>query len=264
LLNRARAGRSGTLVLSGEAGIGKTALLDHSVARASLHFRIERVVASESEMELAYAGLQLLCGSMLASRGRLAEPQREALDTAFGLRLAAAPNPFLVGLAVLGLLTEVAEEKPLLCIVDDAQWLDEATAQVLAFVARRLEAERIAILLAMRTVDERFAGLPQLVVEGVGDHDARELFHRAVPGPIDPRIRDQVIAEARGNPLALQELPRALTPAEIAGGFALTRSMPLENRIEQSLIAQLAPLPPATRLFLLLAAADPTGDPGLL
>src|SRR5690606_21572479 len=142
-----------------------------------------------------------------------------------------------------------------------AQWLDQATAQALAFVARRLEAERIAVLLAMRTVADPFAGLPQLSVEGLGDSDARELIRLAVPGPIDPRIRDQLIAEAHGNPLALQELPRGLSPAEIAGGFALTKSLPLESRIEQSLLAQLSPLSEATRLFLLLAAADSTGDP---
>lgn len=264
LLGRARGGRSGSLVLSGQAGIGKTALIDQAMARGAVHFQVNRMVASESEMELAYAGLQLLCTPLMGSATTLPDPQREALETAFGLREASAPNPFLIGLAVLGLFTEAAEEKPLLCIVDDAQWLDQATAQVLAFVVRRLEAERIAVLLAMRTVAGPFAGLPQLAVEGLGDGDARELIRLAVPGPIDPRIRDQLIAEAQGNPLALQELPRGLSPAEIAGGFALTRSLPLESRIEQSLIAQLSSLPEATRLFLLLAAADSTGDPNLL
>ena len=263
LLTRARAGRSGALVLCGEAGIGKTALLDH-VERGAAHLQVYRIVASESEMELAYAGLHLLCSGMMGSTGKLPDPQRQALETAFGLQVASAPNPFLVGLAVLGLLTEVADEKPLLCIIDDAQWLDDASAHAIAFVARRLEAERVAILLAVRTVAERFADLPQLRVEGLPDRDARELFRLALPGPIDPRVRDQIIAEARGNPLALRELPRALSPAEIAGGFALTASIPLESRIEQSLVAQLEPLPPPTRLFLLLAAADPTGDPDLL
>jgi len=222
------------------------------------------MVAAESEMELAYAGLQLLCAQMMDGAANLPAPQREALDAAFGLRAASAPDPFLVGLAVLGLFTEVAEERAMLCIVDDAQWLDEASAAAIAFVARRLEAERIAIVLAMRSVDARFSGLPRLVVDGLADEDARALFRSAVPGPIDVRVRDQLIAEAQGNPLALQELPRGLSPAEIAGGFALTSSMPLQNRIEKSLITQLAPLPPATRQLLLLAAADPTGDPDLL
>lgn len=264
LVRRARSGRSGALVVSGEAGIGKTALLDHAAARAAARVRIERMVASESEMQLAYAGLQQLCGRMMSAAGHLPGPQREALEAAFGLREVSAPSPFLVGLATLGLLTEVADDRGLLCIIDDAQWLDEASARAIAFVARRLDAEGIAIVLAMRTVGDQVAGLPQLVVEGLGDEDARELFRRAVPGAIDLRVRDQLIAEARGNPLALQELPRVLSPAEIAGGFTLTKSMPLESRIEQSLIAQLEPLPEPTRLLLLLAAADPTGDPGLL
>jgi DNA-binding CsgD family transcriptional regulator len=213
---------------------------------------------------LAYAGLQQLCGHMMSAAGHLPAPQREALEAAFGLRDASAPSPFLVGLAVLGLLTEVAGDRALLCIVDDAQWLDEVSARAVAFVARRLDAEGIAIALGMRTVGEEFSDLPQLVVKGLGDDDARDLFRLAVPGAIDRRVRDQLIAEAGGNPLALQELPRALSPAEVAGGFSLTSSMPLESRIEQSLIAQLDPLPEPTRLLLLLAAADPTGDPELL
>lgn len=215
-------------------------------------------------MELAYAGLQMLCGSMMSSIDRLPDPQRDALETAFGLRRATAPDPFLVGLAVLGLLTEIAEEKPLLCVIDDAQWLDDASAQAVAFVARRLDAERIAMLLAMRVVSARFSSLSQLVVEGLSDRDARQLLRVTVPGPIDPRIRDQIIAEAHGNPLALRELPRTLNPAETAGGFPVASSLPLESRIEQSLAAQLGPLPQPTQLFLLLAAADPTGDPELL
>ncbi|MGI5171558.1 AAA family ATPase [Spirillospora sp. CA-253888] len=264
LVDRAREGRSGALTVSGEAGVGKTALLDRMAARAAADVRIERVVASESEMELAYAGLQQLCGPMMGAAGSLPAPQREAIETAFGLREAAAPSPFLVGLALLGLLTEAAGDRALLCVVDDAQWLDQASARAVAFAARRLGAEGIAIALGMRTVGEVFAGLPRMVVEGLDDHDARELLRLATPGGLDRRVREQLIAEARGNPLALRELPRALSPAEIAGGFALTGSMPLESRIEQSLVAQLEPLPGPARLLLLLAAADPTGDPGLL
>ena len=264
LVSRARVGRSGALVVSGEAGIGKTALLDRMVAGAGTHARVERMVASESEMELAYAGLQQLCAHMMGAAQRLPGPQREALETAFGLREASAPSPFLVGLAVLGLLTEVAGDRALLCVIDDAQWLDEVSARAVAFVARRLDAEGIAIVLAMRSVDDTAADLPQLILRGLGDEDARELLRLSLPGAIDRRVRDQLVAEARGNPLALQELPRALSPAELAGGFALAGSMPLESRIEHSLIAQLEPLPAATRMLLLLAAADPTGDPGLL
>lgn len=222
LVSRARGGRAGALVVSGEAGVGKTALLDHLTARAAAHVRTERVVASQSEMELAYAGLQQLCRHMMGSAARLPAPQQEAIEVAFGLRSAAAPSPFLVGLALLGLLTEAAEEQALLCVVDDAQWLDQASARALAFAARRLDAEGIALVLAMRQPDPVFAGLPHMILEGLGHEDACELLRLAVPGGLDLRVRDQLIAEARGNPLALRELPRALSPAQIAGGFTLT------------------------------------------
>lgn len=264
LLAHARAGESGALVLVGEAGIGKTALLDHIAQRASPHVRVERMVASESEMELPYAGLQLLCGHVMAASDRLPGPQHEALEAALGLSPVSAPSPFLVGLGVLGLLAEIARDRALLCIVDDAQWLDDVSARAVAFVARRLRAEGVAIVLAMRDIDEPFADLPQLAIKGLRDADARELLRLALPGAIDGRVRDQLIAESQGNPLALQELPRALTPAEAAGGFALPRATPLESRIERSMAARLAPLPASTRMLLLLAAADPTGDPGLL
>ena len=244
--------------------MGKTVLLDHAAARLPADAIVRRMVASESEMELAYAGLQFLCSPMMSSADPLPFPQREAIETAFGLRLGAAPDPLVVGLATLGLLTEVAADRGLVCIVDDAQWLDEASARAIAFVARRLDAEGIALVLVMRSVGPAFADLPRMVIDGLGDLDARAVLHEAIPGPIDERVRDQLIAEARGNPLALRELPRALGPTEMAGGFTLTSSMPLESRIEQSLVAQLAPLPSPTRLLLLLAAADPTGDAGLL
>src|SRR4051812_34310900 len=261
LVSEARAGRSGALVVSGEAGIGKTALLDHAAQGARPHVQMRRMAASQSEMELAYAGLQQVLAPLMDSISHLPAPQREALEAAFGLRVADAPSPFLVGLAVLGLLTEAARDRALLCFVDDAQWLDGVSADALAFAARRLDAEGVAIVLSMRTVDGPFAGLPQLVVEGLGDDDARELLQRAIPGALDPQVRDRLITEARGNPLALRELPRTL---ELAGGFALTTSLPLEKRIEQSLIAQLEPLGEPVRRLLLLAAADPTGDPDLL
>ncbi|WBB62482.1 AAA family ATPase [Streptomyces sp. WMMC500] len=264
MVERARAGKSGALVVSGEAGIGKSALLERMAEGAAGHARIERMIAPESEMELAYAGLHQLCGPLMGSAGRLPGPQREAIETALGLRQGSAPSPFLVGIALLGLLTEAADERALLCLVDDAQWLDEASARAVAFAARRLDAEGVALVLAMRTVDDAFAGLPRMEITGVGHEDARELLRLAAPGGLDRRIRDQLLAEARGNPLALRELPRALSPAEIAGGFALAGSVALEGRIEQSLVAQFEPLPASTRLLMLLAAAEPTGDPGLL
>lgn len=264
LLGQIRTGESAALVVSGEAGVGKTELLERLVEAAAGKVRIEKIVASESEMELAYAGLEQLCGQMMRSAGHLAEPQLNALEAAFGLRQASGPDPFLVGLAVLALLTEVAGEQALIVVIDDAQWLDQASASAIAFVARRIEAEGIAVILAMREVEGAFRELPQLVVEGLEDDDARELFHLSLPGAIDRRVSDQLIAEARGNPLALQELPRALTPAEIAGGFTINSAMPLEDRIEQSLLTQFAKLPPDSRRLMLIAAADPTGDPGLL
>jgi DNA-binding CsgD family transcriptional regulator len=264
LVQRCRAGESGALVVSGEAGVGKTALLDRTARLAAASIQVKQIVASESEIELAYAGLQFLCSSMMDSVDQLPEPQREALEVGLGLRAGAAPSPLLVGLATLSLLTNAAGDHGLLCIVDDAQWLDAASAQAISLVARRLGTEGIGVVLAMRTVGPQFTDLPQLRVAGLADHEARELLRRALPFPIDPRVSDQLIAEARGNPLALRELPRALSPAELAGGFALSSSMPLESRIERSLIAQLGHLPDPTRLLLLLAAADPTGDPGLL
>ena len=271
LFARTRQGRSGALVVAGEAGVGKTALLDHATARLSPDAPVRRMVASESEMELAYAGLQFLCSGMMDAADPLPAPQRDALRTAFGLQVGPPPNPLLVGLAALSLLTEVAGERGLVCVVDDAQWLDAASARALTFVARRLDAEGIALVLVMRTVGPDFADLPRLAVGGLGDRDARTLLHEAMPGPIDARVRDQLIAEARGNPLALRELPRALGPGALVGGFALTGATagaagetPLDRRIEESIRAQLDPLPAPTRLLLLLAAADPTGDAGLL
>jgi DNA-binding CsgD family transcriptional regulator len=264
LVQRIGRGRSAALVVTGEPGVGKSALLDHWLDRPMSPLVVRRMVAAEAEMELAYAGLQFLCSSFMDRAEQLPAPQREALETAFGLRVAAAPSPFLVGLATLGLLTEVAGEGGLVCVVDDAQWLDAASASAIAFVARRLEAERVAIVLAMRTVGDPFVQLPRLTIEGLGDTDARELLRRSLTGTIDAGVREQLIAEARGNPLALRELPRALTPAELAGGFAVAGSMPLERRIERSMVTQLEALPAATQDLLLLAAADPTGDAGLL
>ena len=203
LLEAARAGRSGVLVVRGEPGVGKTALLDWAVESAA-GLRVARVAGVESEMELAFAALHQLCAPMLDKLERLPDPQREALGVAFGLNTGAAPDRFLVGLAALSLLSEAAEQ-PLLCVIDDAQWLDRASALVLGFVARRLLAEPVALVVAAREPGEEFRGLPELVVEGLGVDDARELLSSVFRGPLDERVRDRIVAETRGNPLALLE-----------------------------------------------------------
>ena len=212
--------RGGALVIRGEPGIGKTALLDTLWDRASACVTA-RATGVESEMEFAFAGLHQLCAPFLDRLERLAGPQRDALGTAFGLRAGDVPDRFLIGLAVLSLLADVAEERRLVCVVDDAQWLDQASAQVLAFVARRLEAEAVALIFAVREPSEDFRGLPELVVEGLCDADARELLSLVLRGPLDEGVRERIVAETRGNPLALLELPRGLSPAQLAGGFGL-------------------------------------------
>jgi DNA-binding CsgD family transcriptional regulator len=263
LLDAVRAGESWALVVRGEPGVGKTALLDYLVEHAS-GCRLARAAGVESEMELAFAGLHQLCGPMLGRLPRLAAPQRAALRSAFGLGPGSAPDRFLVGLAVLSLLSDAAEEHPLLCLVDDEQWVDRASAQVLGFVARRLAAESVGLVFVARAPSEELAGLPELVVEGLGEADARALLDAVLTGPLDARVRDRMVAEAYGNPLALLELPRGLTPAELAGGFALPDAMPLSERIEASFRQRLQALPADTRALLLVAAAEPVGDPVLL
>jgi DNA-binding CsgD family transcriptional regulator len=263
LLDAVRAGESQGLVVRGEPGVGKTALLDYLVEQAS-GCRVARVAGVEAEMELAFAGVHQLCAPMLHRLERLPAPQRAALRTAFGLGPGSAPDRFLVGLAVLSLLSEVAEEHPLLCLVDDEQWLDRASAQVLGFVARRLAAESIALVFAARVPGDELAELPELVVEGLGEDDARALLDAVLTGPLDVRVRDRIVAETRGNPLALLELPRGLTPAALAGGFALPDAMPVSGRIEESFRRRLDALPADTRELLLVAAAEPVGDPVLV
>ena len=260
LLDGARAGRSGVLVVRGEPGVGKTALLDWAVESAA-GLRVVRVAGVESEMELAFAAVQQLCAPMLDKLGGLPDPQRAALGVAFGLETGAAPDRFLVGLAVLSLLSEVAEQQPLLCVVDDAQWLDRASALVLGFVARRLLAEPVALVFATHEPGEEFRGLPELLVEGLGEGDARELLGSVISGPLDERVRDRIVAETRGNPLALLELPRGVRPAELTGGFGVAGS---SGRIEESFRRRLEGLPAATRLLMLVAAAEPAGDPALV
>ncbi len=260
-----RAGQSRVLVLRGEAGVGKTALLRHLSGTAT-GCRIARAAGVESEMELAFAGLHALCAPMLGGLERLPGPQRDALSTAFGLSAGPPPDRFLVGLAVLSLLADAAEEQPLVCIVDDAHWLDRVSAQTLAFVARRLLAERIGLVFARRESNNAHVleGLPELVVDGLADSDAWALLESSVPGPVDARVRRRILDETRGNPLALIELPRGLTPAELAGGFRLLDGRPLAGRIEQSFVERVRTLPRDTQLLLLTAAAEPLGDLGLL
>src|SRR2546421_12046484 len=220
LIEAVRAGDSQALVVSGEPGVGKTALLDYLVERAS-GCRVVRATGVESEMELAYAGLHQLLAPMLDRVERLPAPQRDALRMAFGLAPGSPPDWFFIGLAVLSLLSDVAEERPLICVVDDEQWFDLMSAVLLAFVSRRLEAESVGLVFAARGTRNELAGLPELVVEGLPNGDARALLDSGFPGPLDTRVRDRIISETRGNPLALLELPRGLTPAELAGGFAL-------------------------------------------
>ena len=263
LLEAARGGQSGTLVVLGEPGVGKTALLEDAIESAA-GLSIARVAGVESEMELAFAALQHLCAPMLDRVWRLPEPQRNALGAAFGLQAGNAPDHFLVGLAALSLLSEVAGDKPLLCVIDDAHWLDRASAQALGFVARRLLAESVVLVVATREPGGEFAGLPELRVDGLGGDVARQLLGSVITGPMDERVRERIIAETRGNPLALLELPRALTPAELAGGFSVPGAPGLSGRIEDSFRRRLEALPAATQQLLVIAAAEPTGDPVLM
>src|SRR2546421_3782465 len=262
LLGAVRGGESRVLVVRGEPGVGKSALLEYVASRAS-GCRVARAAGVQTEMELAFAGLQQLCAPMLDRLERLPAPQRDALGTAFGLTPGAAPDRFLLGLAVLGLLSEAADERPLVCVVDDVQWLDRASVQALEFVARRLLADSVALVFAVRQSDEEqlLPGFPDLVVEGLRDDDARALLRSVISWPMDEQVRDRIVAETGGNPLALLELPRGLTPAELAGGFGLPGAQALSGRIEDNFQKRLAPLPANTRQLLLVAAGDPTGDP---
>jgi DNA-binding CsgD family transcriptional regulator len=264
LLEAARAGQSGALVLRGEAGIGKTALLDYVVSSGD-GARVLHAEGVEAEMELPFAVLHQLCAPLLGALDRLPAPQRDALQTAFGLSSGSRPDRFLVGLAVLTLLSDAAETQPLVCLVDDAQWLDRSSAQVLSFVARRLEAEGVFMLFAERDSDRpgELAGLPDLRLQRLSEADARELLGSANLGVLDEQVRERIIAETRGNPLALLELPRALSPASLAGGFAVPDASPLEGRIEASFRSRVEELPEETQRLLLLGAAEPLGDPTL-
>ena len=270
LLDGVRGGHGGVLVVHGEAGVGKTALLEYAV-EAGREFRIARTVGVEAEMELPFAAVQQLCSPFLELIDRLPQPQHDALGVAFGLikdpaHPPARPTPdrFLVGLAVLGLVAEAAEEQPLVCVVDDAQWLDSASARTLAFVARRLLAEKIALVFATRELGHALAGLPELRVPPLGRRDARALLESVLPARLDEPVLERIVAETRGNPLALLELPHGLSPTELAGGFGLPATVPLSASIEEGYTRRLARLPYDARRLLLVAAADPVGDPALV
>jgi DNA-binding CsgD family transcriptional regulator len=263
LVQAVRSGESRVTVVSGEAGVGKTALLDYVAERAS-DCRVVRVAGVQSEMELPFAALHQVCKPVLRNLEHLPVPQRDALRIAFGLTAGPAPDRFLVGLAVLSLLADVAEQQPLVYLVDDEQWLDRSSAQVLGFVARRLAAESVGLVFAARIPTNDLAGLPELAVEGLRPADARTLLETALMGPLDSRVRDRVVAETRGNPLALLELPRGLTAHEQAGGFGIPAAVWLSGGIEESFRRRIDVLPEETRRLLLVAAAEPVGDPALV
>jgi DNA-binding CsgD family transcriptional regulator len=263
LIEAVGAGESGALVVRGEPGVGKTALLEYLVDQAP-GFRVARAAGVQSEMELAFAGLHQLLASMLDRLEGLPVPQSEALRTVFGLSSARAPDRFFLGLAVLSLLSDVAEEQPLLCVVDDEQWLDRASAGVLAFVARRLDRESVGLIFAARAASDELTGLPELVVGGLSEADAYDLLDSILTAPLDPRVREQIVSETRGIPLAMLELLRDLTPAELAGGFALAGGVPVSGSVEETFRRRIAALPSDSRRLLQLAAADPIGDPLLV
>src|SRR3954468_2092247 len=259
LLADARGGSSAVLVVHGERAIGKASLLDDLAARAS-GCTVARAAGVQAEMELAYAGLHQLCWPMADRIERLPSRQRDALHTAFGMHEGDPPTHFLAGLAALGLFAEVAADRPLVCLVDDAQWLDRASVHALAFAAHRMLAESVALVFAVRAPSEELAGLPEMPLEGLADDDARALLDGALAAPVDRRVRDRIVVEAGGNPLALLEMPRALTAAELAGGFGLPGAVRIRG-IEEIFARRLAALPAPTRTLLLLAAANPLGEP---
>ena len=269
LIAKVRSGQSAVLVVRGEPGIGKTELLRHLTAQAS-GFGVARVAGVESEMELPFAGLHQLCAPMLGRLGSLPEPQRRGLSVAFGLASGESPDRFLVALATLSLMAEAAEEQPMLCVVDDAQWLDQASAEVLGFVGRRLLAEPIALVFAVRTPvpgdpsADPLAGLPELRLGGLDEQSARELLATVISGPLDESVRARILEETNGHPLALLELYRGRSPADLAGGFALPDAGDLPRRIEDQYAARLSELPAEAQRLVLLAAADPVGDPALI
>lgn len=265
LVKSTRAEHSAVVVLRGEAGIGKTALIDHLADTVASEFEVLRTAGVESDMELPYAGVHRLIAPLLTEGiEALPGPQRQALATAFGQASGPAPDRFLVGLAVLDLIATASESRPVMCVVDDAQWLDQVSAQTLSFVARRLLAERVMVVFALRETITDLRGLPELVISGLAVADARELLDGAVLGRIDPRVRDRIVAETRGNPLALLEFLGDLGSADLAGGYHRPDAHPVGARIESRYLQRMSMLCDDARLLLTLAAADPIGDPALL
>ena len=265
LLGDVRAGQSCAMILRGDPGVGKTELLNYLVDRAA-GFRVVRAVGVQSEMELAFAGLHQLWARVPDILDSLPAPQRDALRTAFGVKVGRSPDPYLVGLAVLGLLAEMARDRPLLCVVDDAHWLDHVSAQALAFAARRLVAESVGLVFAVRQSHDmpELTGIAQLTVEGLPEREARALLESASLGPVDARIVDRMVAEAHGNPLALLELSRGLPAAETSGEWTPIGSRSLPSWIEDRYLTQLSRLDAETRQLLLVAASEPMGDPVLV
>jgi DNA-binding CsgD family transcriptional regulator len=265
LLARVRQGQSAVLVMRGEAGIGKTVLLGYTAHQAS-GFRIAQVTSVEAEMELPFAGIHQLCAPILDHLDALPKPQQDALNVALGLASGDVPNPLFVGLAVLGLLSAATEKQPLLCLVEDSQWLDDASGLILGFIARRLVAESVAIVVAVREPNPRddFDGLPELLLRGLAEEDARALLTRAVPGRLDDHVRDRIIAETRGNPLALLDLPGSMSATQLAGGFEVVAATDLSRHLEDHYLQRANELPEPTQRLLLLAAAEPVGDATIL
>jgi DNA-binding CsgD family transcriptional regulator len=256
-------GEPHVLVLRGEAGVGKTALLEYVVAQAE-HFHVTRIAGIESDMGLAFAGLQQLCVPLLAHLDDLPEPQRNALDVAFGRAAGPTPDRFLIGLAVLGLMAAVSDDRPLLCVIDDAQWLDQVSLQTLSFVARRLLAEPVVMIFAARPAGaDVLNGLPILTVGGLSDTDARHLLDSVVVGRLDLRVFDRIIAETRGNPLALVEVPRNISATELVGGFTTSAGRPSAGQVADGYVRRIRALPRPTQLLVLAAAAEPVGDSAL-
>jgi DNA-binding CsgD family transcriptional regulator/tetratricopeptide (TPR) repeat protein len=262
LISTVRFGSCQVLVLRGEAGVGKTALLDY-VSELASGFRCVQVAGVQSDMELAFAGLQQLCAPLMDRLDELPEPQREALNVAFGRGVGPTPDRFLVGLAVLSLMAAAADHQPLLCVVDDAQWLDQVSVQTLGFVARRLLAEPVGVVFAVRDQPDVLTGLPELEIRGLSDADARDLLDSVMFGGIDPRVRDRIVAETRGIPLAILEVPRTVSAAELAGGFWIAGKRSSTAALEESFVRRIESLPADTQRLLLLAAAEPVGDSAL-
>ena len=263
LVSTVQSGSHQVLVLRGEAGVGKTALLGY-VSELASEFRCVQVAGVESDMELAFAGLQQLCAPLMDRFDELPPPQREALNVAFGRGVGPTPDRFLVGLAVLSLMAAATNDQPLLCIIDDAQWLDQVSVQTLSFVARRLLAEPVALVFAARDGGaEALAGLPELAISGLSDGEARELLSSVIPGRIDERVRDRIVAETRGIPLALLEVPRNHSAVELAGGFGNLTVHRSAGQLEESFVQRIESLPADTQRLLLVAAAEPVGDAAL-